>query len=79
MNAWEKLKLKSSIQTGTAWEHLSSQISIGDGSRLIENIDVELEERIVDIEIQNTDFEIEISEDKIEIEVDENIIEIEVD
>lgn len=71
---WDLIKDKSSIPSGTTYEHLVSPVTT---TRIVENIDLEyilvnmdLEiSQPIDIELIDIEYEIEINEDNIDIEV----------
>ena len=79
MKAWDRLKLESTIPSGTAWQHLSSPCAGGGGLRLVDLIDLEYMEGNVDIEIVETSIDIEVADTTIDIEMSNETIEIEVE
>lgn len=67
-NAWERLKANSSLEAGTAWEHLNAQQGgIGPGGSLV-LLDG------LDVEVDDMDVYVEISSDAIEVFIDEDLI-----
>lgn len=79
MKAWNRLKIESTITSGTAWQHLSSPCAGSGGLLLVDLIDLEYVEGNVDVEIIDTPIDIEVIDASIDIEMSNEIIEIEVE
>jgi len=76
--AWEKLKLKSSLPSGTAWEHLSSPGGSGGPMWLVEGLEVEMDNTCIEAEVDLETLELQVDDNNIDVEVDLDEIEVEI-
>jgi hypothetical protein len=76
--AWEQLILKSSIPSGTAWEHLISAGGNGGPLWLVDGLEVEMDNTCIEAEVDLELLTVEVDSDGIDVEVDLDEIEVEI-
>jgi len=76
--AWEQLLLKSSLPSGTAWEHLISAGGSGGPLWLVEGLEVEMDNTCIEAVVDNDDIEVSVDADNLEVEIDLDEIEVEI-
>lgn len=79
MTAWTTLIANSTLQTGTAWQHLQNQQGGGGPAQVtfVDNIDVEVEDMLFEAELE-ADIEVELEAD-IVADIDDQEIEAEIE
>lgn len=77
MDAWDTLTQSSTLQSGTAWEHLNAQ---GGGSEelivLADGMEIEIDMGDVNVGVSTGDLEVSVDQGDITIEIDQTPIEV---
>jgi hypothetical protein len=76
--AWEQLLLKSSLPSGTAWEHLISAGGSGGTLWLVDGLEVKMDNTCIEAVVDMDDIEVTVDDNNIEVEIDLDDIKVEI-
>lgn len=77
MTAWAQLILRSTLPSGTAWQHLNAQEAGGTGVVVNDGIAVELDFAPIDMEVLMQDVEAEVQDEPVVVEIEDAPVEVE--
>lgn len=75
MTAWAQLILRSTLPSGTAWQHLNAQ-QAGSGVVINDGVEIELDFVPFEVEVLMQDVEAEVADEPIVVEVEDAPVEV---